>query len=127
MGVGSADFSIWVIEGVGIGVGDGVGFANFSIWVEGVGKGVGVSVGVGVGVAGFLIWVEGVGKGVDVGVVSVGFGVGIGVGEVWGVGVWARGCVVGVVAFFRLLLGLQRFLLWPCCLAGLSVGIVVGD
>lgn len=80
--VGTAGFSICVVEGVGRGVGDRVGV---------VGKGIGV-VGKGLGKG----WVEG-----------------------WGVG-FSGGLI-------RLFLGLRKFLVWPCCLAGLGVGLVVGD
>lgn len=126
-----------VVKGLGGGVGMGVGVvfalvlerrrANFRDWgvsmgvaevsirvVEGVGKGVGGGMGVvgkGMGVAGDSIEVvEGVGRGLGDGVGVVGKGMGVGVG-----------------ASFRLLLGLRSFLLWPCWLAKLSVGVLIGD
>ena len=106
------NFRAWscgVVEGIGVGV------AGVSIKVvEGVGKGVSGGMGVvgkGMGVAGVSIEVvEGVGKGVGDGVGVVGKGMGIGAG-----------------ASFRLLLGLRSFLLWPCCLLGPSVGVLMGS
>ena len=86
-------------------MGDGVGVvvaAGFSIWVV---EGVGRVVGDGVGVV-----VTGVGR--------VGVGIGVGWVEGWGVGLGG--------GLFRLLLGSRSFLVWPCCLAGLGVGVVMG-
>ena len=81
--------------------------------IEGVGNGLGDRVGVmgkGVGVAEFSIMVvEGVGKGLGGGVGELGRGMGV------------------VGALFRLLLGLQSFLSWPCCLARLTAGVLIGS
>ena len=58
-----------------------------------------------------------------VGVVGKGVGV---VGKGVGRG-WVEGWGEGFSGLIRLFLGLRCCLVWPCCLIGLGVSVVVGD